>query len=68
MERRYGIVSKVVTVPVHPKSDQEIVDTYAAAITDKTRLLMVCHMINITRTYSSNKKDMRHGTQSWRPM
>lgn len=48
MERRYGIVNKVVTVPVHPTSDEEIVETYAAAITEKTRLLMVCHIINIT--------------------
>jgi len=48
MEQRYGIKNNVVTVPLHPKSDQEVVDTYAAAITDKTRLLMICHMINIT--------------------
>ena len=62
MERRYGIVNKVVTVPVHPKSDQEIVDTYAAAITDQTRLIMVCHMINITGHILPIRKicDMAH--------
>jgi selenocysteine lyase/cysteine desulfurase len=48
MERRYGIVRKVVSVPGDPKSDDEIVAVYANAITPKTRLLMVCHMINVT--------------------
>src|SRR4030042_926717 len=45
---RYGVVNKVVSVPNHPESDTEIVNLYANAITEKTRLLMVCHMINIT--------------------
>jgi hypothetical protein len=46
--RRHGIVNRVVSVPMHPRSDDEIVDVYEKAITPKTRLLMVCHMINIT--------------------
>lgn len=46
--RRFGTVNKIVSVPNHPKSDEEIVDLYANAITSKTKLLMVCHMINIT--------------------
>jgi len=46
--RRFGIVNKVVSVPNHPSSDEEIVQLYADAITPKTKLLMVCHMINIT--------------------
>lgn len=45
---RFGIANKVVSVPNHPKSDEEIVELYANAITPKTKLLMVCHMINIT--------------------
>jgi selenocysteine lyase/cysteine desulfurase len=45
---RYGVVNKVVSVPNQPESDAEIVNLYANAITEKTRLLMVCHMINIT--------------------
>ncbi len=62
MERRYGIVNKVVSVPNHPSSDQEIVDLYARAITDKTKLLMVCHMINITGHILPIRKicDMAH--------
>ncbi len=46
--RRYGMVNRVVTLPLDPKSDAEIVDLYASAITPRTRLLMVCHLINIT--------------------
>lgn len=45
---RYGIVNKVISIPNHPKSDDEIVQLYADAITPKTRLIMVCHIINIT--------------------
>lgn len=62
MERRYGIVNKIVSVPNHPKSDEEIVDLYASAITPKTRLMMICHMINITGQILPVKKicDMAH--------
>ena len=60
--RRYGIVNKVVSVPNHPKSDEEIVSVYEKAITPKTRLLMVCHMINITGHILPIRKicDMAH--------
>ncbi len=60
--RRFGTVNRLVSVPNHPSSDQEIVDLYAAAITDKTRLLMVCHMVNITGQVLPVRKivDMAH--------
>ncbi len=45
---RYGVVPKVVSVPNHPASDDELVSLYADAITPRTRLLMVSHLINIT--------------------
>jgi selenocysteine lyase/cysteine desulfurase len=48
MAQRCGIVNKRIDVPLHPRSDEEIVELYEKAITPKTRLLMVCHMINIT--------------------
>ncbi len=59
---RFGVVNKVVSVPNHPKSDEEIVALYEAQITPKTRLLMVCHMINITGQILPIKKicDMAH--------
>ena len=46
--RRYGLVNRVVSLPVDPRSDDEIVHLYANAITPRTRLLMMCHMVNIT--------------------
>ena len=60
--RRYGTVNKVVSVPADPRSDDEIVQVYANAITDKTRLLMVCHMINVTGHILPVRKiaDMAH--------
>ena len=62
IERRFGTVNRLVSVPNHPQDDEEIVDLYASAITDKTRLLMVCHMINITGQVLPVRKiaDMAH--------
>lgn len=62
VEKRYGVVRKIIDVPQHPKSDQEIVDTYASAITPRTRLLMVPHIINITGHILPVRKicDMAH--------
>ncbi len=60
--RRYGIVNKIVSVPNHPVSDEELVSVYEKAITPKTRLLMICHMINITGHILPVRKicDMAH--------
>jgi len=49
VSNRYGMVNKIISVPNHPTSDEEIVSLYEQAITPKTKLLMVCHMININR-------------------
>jgi selenocysteine lyase/cysteine desulfurase len=46
--RRRGIVNRVVSLPLDPRADDELVQLYASAITPKTRLLMVGHMVNIT--------------------
>jgi selenocysteine lyase/cysteine desulfurase len=45
---QHGIINQRISVPNHPQSDAEIVERYARAITPKTRLLMVCHVVNIT--------------------
>jgi selenocysteine lyase/cysteine desulfurase len=62
MEKRYRIVNRVVSVPHDPKSDDEIVQLYANAITPRTRLLMVSHMINVTGHILPIRKisDMAH--------
>lgn len=61
-EKRRDIKTKVVSMPNHPKDDNEIVNLYRSAITDKTRLLMICHMINITGHILPVRKicDMAH--------
>lgn len=45
---RWGIVMKVARIPLHPKSDQEIVEAYTQHITPRTRMLHITHMINLT--------------------
>jgi selenocysteine lyase/cysteine desulfurase len=62
VSRRYGMVNKIVSIPMDPKSDDEIVDLFAKVITPKTRLLMVSHMINITGHILPVRKicDMAH--------
>jgi selenocysteine lyase/cysteine desulfurase len=61
--RRQGIVNRVVSLPLDPGSDDEIVRLYESAITPRTRLLMVCHMVNITGQILPVAKiaDMAHG-------
>ena len=65
--RRYGTVNKVVSLPNHPQSDEEIVALYEQAITPKTRLLMVCHVVNITGQILPVRKIVemahRHGVE-----
>ena len=60
--KRYGMVNKVLSVPMDPGSDDEIVEMYSYAITPKTKLLMICHMINITGHILPVRKicDMAH--------
>ena len=62
VSERNNVVLRKVSVPNHPANDDEIVNLYASAITDKTRLLMVCHMINITGQILPIRKicDMAH--------
>jgi selenocysteine lyase/cysteine desulfurase len=46
--RRFGMLNRFVDIPMDPKSDDEVVSVYANALTKKTRLLMIPHMVNIT--------------------
>ena len=60
--KRHGVVNKMVSVPNIPQSDEEIVSIYEKAITPKTKLMMICHIINITGQILPVKKicDMAH--------
>jgi selenocysteine lyase/cysteine desulfurase len=60
--RRFGTVNRVVSLPVDPTSDDEIVQLYASVISPRTRLLLVPHMVNITGQILPVRKivDMAH--------
>lgn len=60
--RRHGIVNKIIDLPLHPRSDSEIVERYERAITDRTKVLLVTHLINITGQVLPVRKiaDMAH--------
>jgi selenocysteine lyase/cysteine desulfurase len=46
--RRHGVVNRLVDIPMDPRTDAEVIQVYANALTPKTRLLMIPHMVNIT--------------------
>jgi selenocysteine lyase/cysteine desulfurase len=60
--RRRGLVNKFIELPLHPVSDSEIVERYEKAITDKTKVMLVTHLINITGQVLPVRKicDMAH--------
>jgi selenocysteine lyase/cysteine desulfurase len=62
IQNRYGVVNIKLSVPNHPKNDEEIVYLYASAITPKTKVIFVSHMINITGQVLPIRKicDMAH--------
>ena len=47
-ERREGIVLKQFDLPVPAEDPVEVVRLFEEGITDKTRLILMCHMINLT--------------------
>jgi selenocysteine lyase/cysteine desulfurase len=59
---RFGMVNKLISLPLNPQNDDEIIKLYENAITSKTKLIMICHMINITGQILPVKKicDMAH--------
>ncbi len=62
VSKRHGIINKIVSVPLHPQTDEEIVQLYSNAISQKTKLLMISHMININGQILPVRKicDMAH--------
>jgi selenocysteine lyase/cysteine desulfurase len=47
-ERRDGIVLRQIRLPVPCEDPAEVVRRFEQALTDRTRLILVCHMINLT--------------------
>ncbi len=60
--RRFGSVNKTIALPLHPTSDEEIVTAYEQAITPKTKVLVVTHLINTSGQILPVRKiaDMAH--------
>lgn len=60
--KRHGLVLKWVDVPLHPKSDSEIVSIYEKAISPKTKVMLVTQLINISGQILPVRKicDMAH--------
>jgi selenocysteine lyase/cysteine desulfurase len=60
--KRYAMVNRIVSLPNDPQSDDELVQLYANAITPKTRLLLLSHLVNISGQILPVRKiaDMAH--------
>lgn len=60
--KRRGLKCVEIAIPLHPKDDAEIVDLYARAMTPRTKVMLVSHMVNITGQILPVKKiaDMAH--------
>ncbi len=46
--RRFGIRIRTISLPMHPKQSAEVVQAFEEAITLKTRVMLVTHIINLT--------------------
>jgi selenocysteine lyase/cysteine desulfurase len=47
-ERREGLVLRTISFPVPPPSLEELYERFARAITPRTRVILVCHITNLT--------------------
>lgn len=47
-EQREGLKLKMVKIPVPPKDPEEITAAFAKAITPRTKVILTCHVINLT--------------------
>lgn len=47
-ERREGLVLKMIKIPIPPKNLGEITQAFEKAVTSKTRVILISHVVNIT--------------------
>jgi len=61
-EKRYGIKVRIISPPLLPESDEEIIRVYEEAINSRTRVILCTHMINLTGQILPVRKicDMAH--------
>jgi selenocysteine lyase/cysteine desulfurase len=62
-ERREGIKLKQISIPVPAENDEEIVRRFEQAITPKTKLILMCHIINLTGQILPVKKVVQMARQ-----
>jgi selenocysteine lyase/cysteine desulfurase len=58
-ECRDGIVMKEFKIPIPAEEDEEVVRLFKNGITSKTKMILMCHMINITGQILPVKKIVR---------
>ena len=60
--RRRGVTCVEISLPLHPRGDDEVVEAYARAITRRTKVILVTHMIHLTGQILPARKicDMAH--------
>lgn len=56
LERQKGIVIKRIQIPLLPESDDQILACYESALTDKTKCILMTHMIHLTGQIMPVKK------------
>src|SRR5437867_9373191 len=62
-ERRDGIVLKTISFPVPPPSMDELADRFRRAITPRTKVILVCHITNLTGQIFPVKEICRMGRE-----
>ncbi len=73
---RFGLTVKRVSTPKHPKSTQELIDTFISALSEKTKVLSITHVSNVSGIHLPAKQivEAAHakgvyvhldGAQSW---
>lgn len=67
-ERREGITLKQFSIPVPAEDDDEIVRLFEENITPKTKLILMCHIINITGQILPVKKVVNMARQKGIPV
>jgi selenocysteine lyase/cysteine desulfurase len=62
-EKREGLVLKLIKIPIPPKNLDEITTAFERGITNRTRLILIAHQVNITGQITPVKAvcDMAHG-------
>ena len=73
-EKREGLKLKLIQIPIPPKNLDEITAAFEKGITDRTRLILMAHQVNITGPDHSRESRLRHGSRQrdrddrgWRP-